>query len=108
VFDPLTPLPLILKTVKAVLMLGNPQHKAGLACNVDSKGGNSTFESNGVSVMDGGIPSQWISRTLDICADGDGVCDYTGDGVITGPHLSYIGDEDVQKMGAAFLIKALQ
>lgn len=49
-------------------MIGNPEHKAGLACNVDSRGGSTTKNTNGIFVYKGGIPSKWVDRVLDICA----------------------------------------
>lgn len=56
--------------VKGVFLIGDPVHKAGLACNVDLAGGNSTFDVDGVYVAAGlktGIPSDWIPKTLDVC-----------------------------------------
>ncbi len=56
--------------VKGVFLIGDPVHKAGLACNVDMAGGNSTFDVDGVFVAAGlktGIPSDWIPKTLDVC-----------------------------------------
>jgi hypothetical protein len=42
-------------------------HKSGLACNVDNNGGTATKNVNGLSAMLGGIPSNWVSKTLDVC-----------------------------------------
>lgn len=53
--------------VKGVFLIGNPQHKAGLACNVDTNGGTTTRNVNGLSVFQGSIPSNWVSKTLDVC-----------------------------------------
>lgn len=53
--------------VKGVLLLGNPLHQPGLACNVDMKGGKSTFNSRGVFAFREGIPPEWVSKSLDIC-----------------------------------------
>ena len=53
--------------VKGVFLIGNPEHKSGLACNVDTNGGTSTKFVNGLSVYAGGIPSTWVSKTLDVC-----------------------------------------
>lgn len=55
-------------TVKGVVLIGDPEHKAGLACNVDANGGSTTKNANGLSVFKGGVPANWVSRTLDICA----------------------------------------
>jgi hypothetical protein len=42
-------------------------HQPNLACNVDMEGGNSTFNSTGILAFKGGIPSEWVSKSLDIC-----------------------------------------
>jgi len=54
-------------SVKGVFLIGDPQHKAGLACNVDTSGGTSTKNVNGISVYDGGIPNIWVPISLDVC-----------------------------------------
>lgn len=54
--------------VKAVFLIGNPYHKAGLACNVDLEGGESTLNVDGKSLTaDNAIPDSWVSKTLDVC-----------------------------------------
>lgn len=54
--------------VKGVFLIGNPDHKAGLACNVDNNGGTTTANVNGLSGrFSPGIPSEWVSKTLDVC-----------------------------------------
>jgi hypothetical protein len=54
--------------VKGVFLIGNPDHKAGLACNVDNNGGTTTRNVNGLSAFGSpGIPSNWVSKTLDVC-----------------------------------------
>lgn len=54
--------------VKAVVLTGDPFHKAGLSCNVDENGGTTTLNDNGISEYQGvSIPSNWISKSLDIC-----------------------------------------
>jgi hypothetical protein len=54
--------------VKGVFLIGDPDHKAGLACNVDNNGGTTTRNVNGLSAFGSqGIPSNWISKTLDVC-----------------------------------------
>lgn len=70
--------------VKGVFLIGDPYHTAGLACNIDNKGGNETFETNGLSVGKGIIPSNWISKTLDVCAKVGG---YTADAAVV--HMQY-------------------
>lgn len=56
-----------MEAVKGVVMVGDPEHKSGLACNVDNNGGDSTKDVNGLEVALGSIPDTWISKTLDIC-----------------------------------------
>ncbi|OAR00492.1 hypothetical protein LLEC1_00817 [Akanthomyces lecanii] len=96
--------------VKGVFLIGDPVHKAGLACNVDISGGDSTFDVNGVYVAAGlktGIPDAWVPKTLDVCNYGDGICDIKhGDG-ITEQHLAYIMDEGAHKLGIDFILKQL-
>lgn len=54
--------------VKGVFLIGDPSHKAGLACNVDNKGGDSTKNVNGLSIAAGNvIPNNWVAKTLDVC-----------------------------------------
>lgn len=53
--------------VKGVFLIGNPEHKSGLACNVDTNGGTTTRNVNGISSFGGGIPAAWVSKTLDVC-----------------------------------------
>lgn len=54
--------------VKGVFLIGDPQHKSGLVCNVDNNNGTTTRNVNGLSAAGAaGIPSNWISKTLDVC-----------------------------------------
>lgn len=53
--------------VKGVVLIGNPTHQPGLACNVDMKGCKLTFNSRGIFTFKDGIPYEWVSKTLDIC-----------------------------------------
>ena len=53
--------------VKGVFLIGNPEHHKGKACNVDTKGGKSTANVNGMSAALGGIPDNWVSKTMDVC-----------------------------------------
>lgn len=54
--------------VKGVFLIGNPAHKSGLTCNVDNNGGTTTRNVNGLSAgLGGGIPSNWVAKTLDVC-----------------------------------------
>ena len=88
--------------VKGVFLIGDPRHTAGLACNVDASGGKTTASATGLESYQGGIPSNWVSKTLDVCISGDGVCStQTGFG-ITATHLMYPYNTQVQSMGAKF------
>lgn len=54
--------------VRGVILIGDPDHKSGLACNVDNNGGTTTKNVNGISAAgSAGIPSNWVSKTIDIC-----------------------------------------
>lgn len=95
--------------VKGVVLVGDPLKKSGLACNVDPNGGASTRNTNGIEAgfgSGGGIPQNWVSKVLDICISGDGVCD--GGGGITPPHLTYGSNSGVQTEGANFAVAMLQ
>ncbi|KAK3181821.1 hypothetical protein K4F52_006888 [Lecanicillium sp. MT-2017a] len=97
--------------VKGVLLIGNPLHKAGLACNVDLDGGDSTFDVDGIWIVEersDGIPDNWVPKTLDVCNFGDGVCDTkNGEDLITEEHLAYITDDGMHEMGAKFVLGRL-
>ncbi|KAK8061763.1 cutinase [Apiospora phragmitis] len=93
--------------VKGVFLIGDPMHKAGLACNVDVNGGSTTKNVNGLSVFLGSIPENWVSKTLDVCAFGDGVCDTTHGVGINAMHLSYPASSASQKLGVNFAKKQL-
>lgn len=56
--------------VKGVFLIGDPLHKAGLSCNVDSNGGTTTRNVNGIEEYYGAnsIPAGFVSRSLDVCA----------------------------------------
>lgn len=53
--------------VKGVFLIGDPEHKSGLTCNVDNMGGTTTRNVNGLESYQGGIPSNWVPLTLDVC-----------------------------------------
>ncbi|KAI0158310.1 carbohydrate esterase family 5 protein [Xylariaceae sp. FL1272] len=94
--------------VKGVFLIGNPERKSGLACNVDNNNGTTTKNVSGLSAaISAGIPSNWVSKTLDVCIFGDGVCDTTNGRGITAQHLSYPSDSATQKLGAAFAVQKL-
>ncbi|KAK4891554.1 hypothetical protein LTR27_009885 [Elasticomyces elasticus] len=95
--------------VKAVFLIGNPLHQSGLACNVDQNGGTTTRNVRGISAgLGAGIPSNWISKTLDVCNYGDGVCDTTHGYGINAAHLAYPRLSSVQNLGTDFVVAALE
>ncbi|KAF4331725.1 cutinase 1 [Fusarium beomiforme] len=94
--------------VKGVFLIGDPLHKSGLACNVDNMGGSTTKNVNGLEAFGGGgIPQDWVSRTLDVCIFGDGVCDTTHGLGINAQHLEYPTDASTQNLGTTFVVKEL-
>jgi hypothetical protein len=114
--------------VKGVFLIGDPEHRAGLACNTDTNGGDTTNNVNGLSAALGGIPANWVSKTLDVCnfvsrhgtniaqknrhltfrPQGDGVCDTTHGFGINAQHLAYPTSASTQQLGTNFGVKALQ
>lgn len=57
-----------MNAVKGVFLIGDPEHKSGLTCNVDTMGGTTTRNVNGLSAFgSNGIPSNWVSKALDVC-----------------------------------------
>ncbi|KAG9186303.1 hypothetical protein G6011_02859 [Alternaria panax] len=94
--------------VKGVFLVGDPAHKSGLTCNVDNNGGTTTRNVNGLSAgLGGGIPSNWVAKTLDVCIFGDGVCDTTHGQGINAQHLQYPRDTPTQNLGTDYITKAL-
>lgn len=124
--------------VKGVFLIGDPDHKSGLACNVDNNGGTTTRNVNGLSAFGAaGIPSNWVAKTLDVCiyvsrlssfcfdagglvgacptlltgdrsAQGDGVCDTTHGYGINAQHLQYPSDSPTQNLGTNFIVNKLK
>jgi hypothetical protein len=113
--------------VKGVFLIGDPEHRAGLACNTDTNGGDTTKNVNGLSAALGRIPDNWVSKTLDVCnfvsrcrtdvgkerlltfrSQGDGVCDTTHGFGINAQHLAYPTSASTQQLGTNFGVKALQ
>jgi len=90
--------------IKAVFLIGDPEHEPGKQSNVDQNGGNTTDNATGIEghVAGAGIPAAWDSsgRVLDVCFQGDGVCSGFA---ITEQHLLYGTTASVQNLGAAFL-----
>ncbi|KJX96117.1 carbohydrate esterase family 5 protein [Zymoseptoria brevis] len=102
------------EAVKFVYLLGNPEHNPNLPCNVDEKGGSSTAGASGQIAEKGRVPSNWYSKTRDVCYTGDGVCDRSATpnkgfpGAITPAHGKYGSTASVQSMGLQAAIRALQ
>ncbi|KAJ4355721.1 uncharacterized protein N0V89_003741 [Didymosphaeria variabile] len=102
------------KAIKAVLVVGNPYHVAGASVNVDENGGNATKNFPGVvynanSAGSRGIPQIYYDNgeLVDICHTEDSICApaYPNASFIPG-HIQY-GKQNVQDMGAKFLIERL-
>jgi hypothetical protein len=57
--------------VKAVFLIGSPQHRPGKKSNVDQNGGSLTDYATGISgwVIGAGIPTEWDNsgKVLDVC-----------------------------------------
>ncbi|KAF2970689.1 hypothetical protein GQX73_g2919 [Xylaria multiplex] len=54
--------------VKGVFLIGDPNHKSGLACNIDNNGGDTTKNVDGLLVaLEKEVPDEWISKTSDVC-----------------------------------------
>ncbi|KAK8843530.1 hypothetical protein IAR55_007190 [Kwoniella newhampshirensis] len=96
--------------VKGVFLIGDPLHKSGLSCNVDNNNGTTTRNVNGLSAGYGsrGIPTNWISKSLDVCIYGDGVCDTTHGYGINSQHLQYSRDSPTQRLGESFAVSKLR
>lgn len=62
--------------VVGAVLLGSPRRKPRLACNVDENGGDATRDATGAGAAAGlaTIPDDWVYKTLDVCAEGDAVC----------------------------------
>lgn len=54
-----------------------------------------------------GLPAAWVAKTLDVCAYGDGVCDTAHGNGVNAAHLSYPSDQNVQNLGAEWIVKQL-
>lgn len=93
---------------KGVFLIGNPMHNRGLACNVDVNGGTTTLNVDGISARLGRIPDRWISKTLDVCNRGDGVCDTTNGRGINAAHLVYPRSSATQTLGTNFILARLR
>ncbi|KAF1347419.1 cutinase [Lizonia empirigonia] len=94
--------------VKGVFLIGNPEHKSGLTCNVDNNNGTTTQDVNGLeAALGSSIPSEWISKTLDVCIYGDVVCDTSHGFGVNGQHLEYPSDAPTQNLGTTFVTKQL-
>lgn len=95
--------------VKGVFLIGNPLRKPNLPCNVNNTGGTSTKSSVGVEVKFlnnlPGVPDSFVNKTLDVCIEGDGICDSTnGNGYGSlNQHLSYAYDANTQSLGFIYL-----
>ena len=98
-------------------------------CNVDTNGGATTKNVNGLSYTLGRIPDNWVAKSLDVCNyvsrrliakkiektvsltltfQGDGVCDTTHGFGINAQHLAYPNSASTQTLGTNFAVKQLK
>ncbi|OAF99265.1 alpha/beta-hydrolase [Paraphaeosphaeria sporulosa] len=99
------------KAIKAVLVTGNPYHVPNASANVDENGGDASKNYPGAlynanSASSRGIPQTYYDSgaLLDICHQDDSVCAPKAPNASFIPgHLHY-GDQNVQDLGAKFLI----
>ncbi|KAF2448183.1 carbohydrate esterase family 5 protein [Karstenula rhodostoma CBS 690.94] len=102
------------KAIKAVLVTGNPYHVPNASANVDENGGDASKKYPGARynakyASSRGIPQIYYDSgaLIDICHQDDLVCapEAPNASFIPG-HLHY-GDQNVQDLGAKFLISRL-
>ncbi|KAJ7195922.1 cutinase [Mycena pura] len=97
------------QAIKAVLLVGDPEHEPGKQSNVDQTGGRLTDSAAGLfaHLPGAGIPRAWDAsgKVLDICYVGDGVCSGFA---ITPQHFLYSVTPSVQTLGAQFLTASLR
>jgi hypothetical protein len=102
------------KAIKAVLVVGNPYHVPEGSVNVDQNGSDGTKKYPGVLynakiASSRGIPKTYYDngKLVDICHTEDAICapEAPNSSLVPG-HLQY-GDENVQDLGAKFLISKL-
>lgn len=98
-----------MNVIKGVVLLGNPRHKPNLTCNIDPQGQDSTFGAVGAANLLGfaSVPDEYISRTADICIEGDGICDTAHALGVNQAHQSYPFDNATQSTGASFSAAAV-
>lgn len=98
-----------MNAVRAIFLIGSPEHKPNLSCNVDPNNGTTTMAASGISYTGlNGVPSAYVAKTLDVCAFGDGVCDTASGYGITQQHLSYPNSAATQNLGATFILSKLE
>jgi hypothetical protein len=94
--------------VAAVFLVGDPEHLPGKKSNRDQTGGSSTNNVTGLegSEAGAGIPAAWdkSGRVLDVCYQGDGVCDGSG---LTYQHTLYGSTPSVQAQCSSLLVSKL-
>jgi hypothetical protein len=98
--------------IKAVVFIGNPYQVKGQISTLDENGGNSTRGKDGVLLPLNrklGLSQHWVDsgKVLNICFNGDLVCEGIALDTINLDHLLYGFTARVQKMGAEHLISKL-
>lgn len=98
------------QAIAGVLLVGNPGFKPFNAANVDQNGNKTTNAFTGSAYLTGrNVPVAWYqsAKLIDICYNGDIVCNgVTGTSNLL-DHLKYGSTPSVQRIGTSFLVAAL-
>lgn len=106
--------------VKAVVFDGNPYQVKNQKSTVDENGGSSTRGNDGIllngffggigSIKGIGLSKHWdeSGKVLNICFEGDPVCNGIAYSITSPAHLAYPISASVQKMGGDHLVSRLQ
>ncbi|KAL9938927.1 hypothetical protein V8E36_001740 [Tilletia maclaganii] len=102
----------IFNAIKAVVLIGDPNHVPGNSANVDEFGGNSTSKYSGFvsNPFLPPVPQAYnkAGKLLNICKSLDMICAFTQPKADFAHHLMYEDDAGVQKLGADFIIPRLR
>lgn len=93
--------------IKSLWPTCNPQHRRGLACNIDTNGGDTSRDVNRLSASRGRILQELVPRTRDVYAFGDGVCDTTNGLGIKVAHLTFPNNAGTQRLRTEFGVGVL-
>ena len=98
------------QAIAGVLLVGNPGFKPFQAANVDQAGNLTTTAFTGSAYLEGrNVPLAWYqsAKLIDICYNGDIVCNgVTGTSNLK-DHLKYGSTASVQRIGTSFLVASL-